>query len=167
MKNKNEPSQILPRKIWEGKRKFFIGVFDSGFGGLDILREIVKELPEYSYIYLGDTSRSPYGSRSPETVHLFTKQAIDTLILGCTHYGILKEKIKKEIGKNITAVAEGRVAAEKLKDYLKRHPEIERKLLKKGKISFLTTGLAGKFKIFGSRFFGRKISSKKVAIDKL
>jgi len=56
-----------------------IGVFDSGFGGLEILREIVKELPEYDYIYLGDTARVPYGSRSQGVVYKFTKQAVDFL----------------------------------------------------------------------------------------
>lgn len=61
------------------KRKGFIGVFDSGFGGLTILREIVKELPEYQYIYLGDTARTPYGSRSQEVIYEFTRQAIDFL----------------------------------------------------------------------------------------
>lgn len=272
------------------QRKFFIGVFDSGFGGLDVLREIVKELPEYSYIYLGDTSRAPYGSRSPKAVHLFTKQAIeflfkkgcqliilacntassgalrkiqqeympkyepgkkvlgviiptaevaatktknqrigviategtvksraferelkkinpqikvfqqacpllvpiveageqnsktadieikkylaplkakkiDTLILGCTHYGILKEKIKKAVGKNIEIITEGRVVSEKLADYLIRHPEIERKLLKKGKISFLTTDLTDRFKILGGKFFGKEISPQKTRLD--
>jgi len=40
-----------------------IGVFDSGFGGLQILRHIAKVLPQYNYIYLGDTARIPYGSR--------------------------------------------------------------------------------------------------------
>ena len=57
----------------------FIGVFDSGFGGLDVLRGIVKELPSYNYIYLGDTARLPYGNRPKETVYEFTKQAVDFL----------------------------------------------------------------------------------------
>ena len=41
-----------------------IGVFDSGFGGLTVLKEIVKNLPSYDYIYLGDNARAPYGNRS-------------------------------------------------------------------------------------------------------
>ena len=46
----------------DGKK--FIGVFDSGFGGISILRSIVKELPNYNYLYLGDTARTPYGTRA-------------------------------------------------------------------------------------------------------
>ena len=50
----------------KSREKGFIGVFDSGFGGIDIMRGIVKELPGYDYIYLGDTARTPYGTRSKE-----------------------------------------------------------------------------------------------------
>jgi len=60
-------------------RNKFIGVFDSGFGGLHILRSIARELPEYNYIYLGDTARAPYGTRSGEIIYDFTKQAVDFL----------------------------------------------------------------------------------------
>ncbi len=60
-------------------RKGAIGVFDSGFGGLEILREIAKELPQYNYIYLGDTARAPYGSRSQDMVYGFTEQAVNFL----------------------------------------------------------------------------------------
>ncbi len=44
-----------------------IGVFDSGYGGLTVLKEITAKLPQYDYIYLGDNARSPYGPRSFET----------------------------------------------------------------------------------------------------
>lgn len=267
-----------------------IGVFDSGFGGLEILHEVVRELPEYDYIYLGDTARVPYGSRSQEIVYGFTKQAvdflfkkgcqlivfacntasgqalrriqqeyltkhypqrrvlgvlipaseaavdqtknrrigviategtvfsgaferelkkldskvrvfqkacpllvpiveegeqeskitdlairnylqpllkrnIDTLILGCTHYGILKGKIKKVVGPNVKVIVEGKIVAEKLKDYLQRHPEIEQKLGKNSKIRFLTTDLSEKFKILGSQFFGKPIKPEKVKLE--
>jgi len=61
-----------------------IGVFDSGYGGLTVLSEIKKLLPEYDYIYLGDNSRAPYGSRSFEIVYEFTKQAVESLFdMGC------------------------------------------------------------------------------------
>ena len=53
-----------------------IGVFDSGYGGLTVLKEIVKQLPEYSYLYLGDNARAPYGSRSFDTVHQYTLQCV-------------------------------------------------------------------------------------------
>ncbi|GAD07763.1 glutamate racemase [Porphyromonas crevioricanis JCM 13913] len=70
--------------ILQSMNKTPIGIFDSGYGGLTILNEIRKLLPEYDYVYLGDNARSPYGSRSCEVVYKFTKQAVDTLFdLGC------------------------------------------------------------------------------------
>ena len=277
------------RNFIGGKTKT-IGVFDSGFGGLEILREIINKLPEYDYIYFGDTARSPYGSRSQELVYNFTLEAvkflfnqncqliilacntasstalrriqreylpnnypnrkilgviipvaeaavektlnnqigvigtestvdsaafkreikklnpkievfqkacpllvpiieageknskitefalrkylnplirknIDTLVLGCTHYGLLKEEIKKVIGDNINIVSEGKIVAEKLEDYLNRHPEIEKNLSKNSAIKFLTTDLTEKFKILGSQFFGKKIFPEKVNLE--
>jgi glutamate racemase len=265
-----------------------IGIFDSGFGGLEILREIVKELPQYNYIYLGDTARAPYGNRSQEQIYDFTKQAvdfffkrncgliilacntvssealrkiqqeylpecypekrvlgvvipaaeaagetknnrigvmategtvrsgafkrelkklnaqiqvfqqfcpllvpiieageqgskntkivlenylnpllekkIDVLILGCTHYGLLENQIREIIGDKIKIISEGKIVAEKLKDYLKRHPEIENILAKNSEIEFLTTDLGHKFKTLGTNFFGKPINPKKVSL---
>lgn len=61
-----------------------IGVFDSGFGGLTILRDLQKVLPEYDYLYLGDNARAPYGSRSFETIYRYTLQAVRELFgRGC------------------------------------------------------------------------------------
>lgn len=267
------------------QRNKMIGMFDSGFGGLNILRGIVKELPEYDYLYLGDTARAPYGSRSQEEIFEFTKQAvdflfendcaliilacntassgalrriqqeylpkhypekrvlgvlvptveettrvsknkrmgviateatvdsgafprelknidssiqvfqtpcpslvpliesgkqdsaemnealegylftfkdtdIDTLILGCTHYGIIEDQIKKMIDPNITIISEERVVPKKLNEYLERHPEIEVTLKKDGEISFTTTGEREKFTKLGSEFFLREIFAK-------
>lgn len=53
-----------------------IGVFDSGYGGLTVLKEIVQQLPQYSYLYLGDNARAPYGPRSFETVYQYTLQCV-------------------------------------------------------------------------------------------
>lgn len=53
-----------------------IGVFDSGYGGLTVLKEIVNKLPQYDYIYLGDNARAPYGNRSFETVYQYTLQCV-------------------------------------------------------------------------------------------
>ncbi|MDD5146158.1 MAG: glutamate racemase [Candidatus Pacebacteria bacterium] len=266
-----------------------IGVFDSGFGGLEILRQIVKSLPQYDYLYLGDTARTPYGSRSQEVILKFTEQAvdflfqqgcplvilacntasaealrkiqqdylrkhyplrrvlgvvipaaeeavektknarigvigtegtvasltfqrevlklnprvkvfqeacpllvpiveagehnsvvadlalkkylkpllgqsIDTLILGCTHYGLLEKKIKKIAGPKIKVITEGRVVAEKLALYLKRHPEIEGQIKKTGHRQFFTTDLTCKFQTLGSLFFGGPIKPQKAQL---
>lgn len=56
-----------------------IGIFDSGVGGLLIAKAIRKAMPEYDYVYLGDTKRVPYGNRSHETVYEFTREAVDYL----------------------------------------------------------------------------------------
>ena len=61
-----------------------IGIFDSGFGGLTVLRDIVKRLPQYDYVYLGDNARAPYGTRSFDMVYRFTLQAVSRLFdMGC------------------------------------------------------------------------------------
>lgn len=272
------------------KTKSSIGVFDSGFGGLEILREITAKLPQYNYIYLGDNARAPYGGRSQKVLYQFTKQAvnfllnknchlivlacntvsskalrkiqrqylkhfhdhtlkvlgvlipaveeavvetknkrigvigtqatissktfekellelnpkikvfqkacpllvstvesgetssktteieikkymgslveknIDTLILGCTHFGLLEEKIKKIVGKSINLVSEGKVVAEKLKDYLQRHSEVEKCLGKNKKRRFFTTVEVNNFENLGSKFFKRKIKAEKVIL---
>ncbi len=61
-----------------------IGVFDSGYGGLTIFKEIVKQLPQYDYLYLGDNARNPYGIRSYETVYHYTLECVTHLFgMGC------------------------------------------------------------------------------------
>ncbi len=66
------------------KKQELIGIFDSGFGGLNILRHINRKLPQYSYLYLGDSAINPYGTRSQATVLQFTQQSVDFLFKrGC------------------------------------------------------------------------------------
>jgi glutamate racemase len=61
-----------------------IGVFDSGFGGLSIFRRILSTLPQYDFVYLGDSKRVPYGNRSEETVVEWSREAVDYLFSrGC------------------------------------------------------------------------------------
>lgn len=57
-----------------------IAVFDSGYGGLTVLKPIMDLLPDYDYIYLGDNARAPYGNHSPETIKIFSEQATDYLL---------------------------------------------------------------------------------------
>ena len=66
-----------------------IGLFDSGYGGLTVLKEIVKKLPQYDYLYLGDNARAPYGNRSFETVHQYTKECVDWFFNQGCHLVIL------------------------------------------------------------------------------
>lgn len=61
-----------------------IGVFDSGYGGLTVFKEIIKNLPQYDYVYLGDNARAPYGVRSFETVYEYTLECVEALFaLNC------------------------------------------------------------------------------------
>lgn len=273
-------------------KKAAIGVFDSGFGGLSILKDIIKALPQYQYVYLGDTARTPYGNRSQAVIYEFTKEAvtllfdqgcelivvacntassealrriqqeylpryypdkkvlgvlipaseeaahktknkrigvlattgtvrskafireiqkvdpkirvfqaaapllvpaieagehtypstkllitrylkpllarnIDTLILGCTHYGLIEGEVKKNLKTDVTLISEGKVVAKALKDYLKRHPEISVKLSHRKGVHFLTTDLTDTFGTLGKQFFGSKISPEKVVLSKI
>lgn len=272
------------------KRNSYIGVFDSGFGGLDILRGIVKELPRYNYIYLGDTARLPYGNKSKKDVYKFTRQAVDflfkqnceliilacntassdalrkiqreyllkkypnkkvlgvliplseeavektinsrigvmatigtvqsksflrevkkidpkakafqiacpllvplveagkhnsketdialrkylkpllkrnvdTLILGCTHYGILENRIQKITSPKIKVISGSKLIGKKLKDYLNRHKEVQNKLDKNRIRVFYSTDLTPSFTKLGSKFFGSKIKARKAILN--
>lgn len=61
-----------------------IGVFDSGFGGLTVLKEFLRVLPEYNYVYLGDNARAPYGNKSDEVIYNYTREAVEFLFKeGC------------------------------------------------------------------------------------
>jgi glutamate racemase len=61
-----------------------IGVFDSGFGGLTVLSALIERLPRYDYLYLADSARAPYGARSPDVIHRFTREAVEHLFsAGC------------------------------------------------------------------------------------
>lgn len=264
-----------------------IGIFDSGYGGLTILKEIVKELPQYDYLYLGDNARAPYGTRSFETVyqytlecvnHLFAKgchlvilacntasakalrniqqkdlpnidpsrrvlgvirpttevvgnysktkhvgilgttgtvtsnsypieiakffpevkvfqeacpmwvpliennefnnegsnyfvekhikhllhqsDKIDTVILGCTHYPLLINKIKQYLPQHINILSQGEIVSKGLADYLSRHPEMDSKCSKGGTLKFFTTEMPHNFDEQASRFFGKEIKSE-------
>ncbi len=66
-----------------------IGIFDSGYGGLTVLREIRSLMPQFDYLYLGDNARAPYGSRSFERVYEFTWQCVHQLFSRGCHLVIL------------------------------------------------------------------------------
>ncbi len=65
--------------FWRMSVKGPIGVFDSGYGGLTVLKEIREKLPEYDFLYLGDNARAPYGSRSFDVIYQYTWQAVQAL----------------------------------------------------------------------------------------
>lgn len=66
-----------------------IGVFDSGLGGLSVLKKFLSDVPGYSYIYLGDNARVPYGNKSPETIYNYTIEAVNFLFSQNCHLVII------------------------------------------------------------------------------
>jgi len=270
-----------------------IGVFDSGYGGLTILKEFLNDLPGYDFIYLGDNARSPYGSRSFEVVYEYTLQAvkklfemgcplvilacntasakalrniqqndlpgidpdrrvlgvirpavesisdftrnghvgilgtvgtvlsnsypielgkwaadkvvkttqeacpiwvplvenneldspgtdyfvaknirnllatdpeIDSIILGCTHYPLLLPVIRKFVPEGIQLLEQGKIVSTKLVEYLNRHPEMNQKCSKNGKVKYYTTENKEVFEKNAAQFIGRKIKSEKIVL---
>lgn len=268
-----------------------IGVFDSGYGGLTILSELQKLLPQYDYLYLGDNSRAPYGSRSFDVIYQFTLQAveylfsrgcnlvilacntasakalrtiqqrdlpriapdkrvlgvirptaeivgeisktnsvgvlgtigtiqsssytleikklfpnivvteqacpmwvpiienleidnpgtdffvkeyidalllknnsIDTIILACTHYPLLIDKIRRFLPEHIQIISQGEYVAKSLKDYLFRHPELEQYCSKNALSHFLTTESAEKFSSMTEIFLNKEIQVEHISL---
>ena len=194
-----------------------IGVFDSGFGGLTILKQFInvktsenhnegaETFPRLqiqhqhqhygrigvigtkatieSWVYEIEINKLKKGIeiysyacpllvplieegwiKKAETKMILKKylrplkeKRIDTLILGCTHYPFLIDDIKEIMGKNCQVLDSPKIVAEKLKDYLNRHPKIESKLSKNKKRIYYTTDDPQKFKRFSREFFGEGV----------
>jgi glutamate racemase len=268
-----------------------IGIFDSGYGGLTVMRSIVQQLPRYDYLYLGDNARTPYGNRSFETVYQYTWQCvnwlleqgcpliivacntasakalrtiqqndlphtypdrrvlgvirptaevigrysetnevgilatsgtvqsesylieiqkffpevtvhqeacplwvpliennehekpgadyfvqqhlnnlltqhpqIDAVLLGCTHYPLLENKIRHFLPRKVKLLSQGQIVAASLDDYLHRHPEIETRLLDSGSRRFYTTDSARDFDLHAAIFYGAEVNSAHVGL---
>ena len=90
---------------------------------------------------------------------------IDTVILGCTHFPILLPKIRQCIPDHISVIAQGEYVAESLKDYLKRHPEMDAKCTKNGNCQFYTTEAEEKFSESASTFLKQQISVKHITLE--
>lgn len=268
-----------------------IGVFDSGYGGLTILDEIRRKLPQYDYIYLGDNARAPYGTRSFDIVYRFTLEAvrylfeqgcqlvilgcntasakalrsiqqndlpaidparrvlgvirptvekigeitktgnigivgtpgtirshsyemeieklypgfrpftqacpmwvplvengeatgegtdyfvkrdverlmaqnpgIDTVILGCTHYPLLKDKVEKYVPEGVTVLSQGAIVADSLADYLNRHPEMTARCSKGATCRYLTTESSDKFSESATVFLSEPVEATSITL---
>ena len=85
---------------------------------------------------------------------------IDTILLACTHYPLLMNKIRRYLPPGIRVVSQGEIVAESLADYLNRHPEIETQLSRQGSMAFYTTDDPDDFEEHGSVFFGQPISAR-------
>jgi glutamate racemase len=263
-----------------------IGVFDSGYGGLTVLKEFVRQLPGYDYLYLGDNARAPYGNRSFDTVYHYTLECvkhlfdlgcplvilacntasakalrtiqqkdlpfmdgdrrvlgvirptteivgefsqtrevgilgtvgtvtsesypieiakffpdikvyqqacpmwvplvengeangegadyfikkyldqilaqsphIDTIVLGCTHYPILVERIRAYLPEHMRIISQGDIVARSLGDYLERHPAMEQRLSRNGKLTFYTTDEVSTFERLARIFIDQPLKA--------
>ena len=90
---------------------------------------------------------------------------IDTVILGCTHYPLLKEKIEKELPAHVSVISQGEIVARSLAEYLRRHPEMDIKCTKNGTCSYLTTENPGKFSSSASVFLSEEITARHVEVE--
>ncbi len=89
-------------------------------------------------------------------------QQIDTLLLACTHYPLLQQKIEAHLPKGVSVVTQGEIVAGSLKDYLHRHPEIESQLTQGGRRSFYTTDSAADFNNQATAFFGQQVQAEHI-----
>lgn len=118
-----------------------IGVFDSGYGGLTVLKELEKALPQYDYLYLGDNARAPYGTRSFDAVYEYTLQAVKWLfdqgcplvILACNTASA--KALRNIQQKDLPGMEEGR----RVLGVIRPTAEIAGKLTKTGSIGVLGT----------------------------
>jgi glutamate racemase len=86
--------------------------------------------------------------------------SIDTVLLACTHYPLLKEKIIKSLPAGISIISQGEIVANSFMDYLKRHPEMENRISKNGLIDFFTTDSTEDFDNHATIFYGGNSRSK-------
>jgi glutamate racemase len=89
---------------------------------------------------------------------------IDTVLLGCTHYALIENIIREFIPPGIRVLSQGEIVAEKLADYLRRHPEIERRLDASGRETFLTTEYSSRIQRLGAQFFGSPIRMDTISL---
>ena len=96
---------------------------------------------------------------------LMSKQKdIDAIILACTHYPLIADKIRQQLPSNVQVLSQGKIVAEGLVDYLKRHPEIEKNCSRGGTIEFFTTDQPQPFDSAASLFYGKAVRSSHISI---
>jgi glutamate racemase len=96
---------------------------------------------------------------------LLAKDAdIDTIILGCTHYPLLINALKKAVPANITLVSQGELVAASLKNYLQRHPEMDARCSKGGMMHYYTTESEERFKEIAAKFLNDDIDVQRISI---
>ncbi len=92
---------------------------------------------------------------------------IDTIILGCTHYPLLLDKIRQHLPAGTNVITQGSYVAESLKDYLSRHQEMDTKCTKSGTVHYYTTDASDKFNQLASIFLREKVDARQIKLEKL
>lgn len=140
------------------------GAFDREITKLSKNAELVsKATPELvEHIEKGDMDRAH--GQLEKYLDRMIGQGIDTLVLGCTHYPVIKAKARELMGKSVTVVSQDEIIAEKLKDYLARHGEIEKLLSKDKRMRFFVTQKNTDSAKFASELFGKAIKLEMVEL---
>src|SRR5436305_1977612 len=147
-----------------------IGVFDSGIGGLTVLHELLVALPQEDFVYLGDTERFPYGERSQRELARFAAEfgeeaiatvreacvplydaGVDTVILGCTHYPLIRPMLQRLLGPEVQLISSGAALARQVEHALSTS-DLANRRTGEGDYSFLCTGDSETFQALGTRF---------------
>jgi glutamate racemase len=97
---------------------------------------------------------------------LLVDNNIDTLLLACTHYPLLLPVIQRHIPEHMKVISQGPIIAEGLKDYMRRHPEMDARCGRGGRIRFVTTGSTNVFDSHASIFFGKNVVSEGLNLKK-
>lgn len=90
--------------------------------------------------------------------------AIDTIVLGCTHYPVLKDYIESLLPESIKVIAQGQIVAESLEDYLKRHPEMDHLCSKNGSVKFLTSESTAEFDLNAPKYVDSEVQSEHIIL---
>ncbi len=137
-------------------------------------REIKKLAPRTRVFQLATPLLVPFieanrlGEAQPileRAIRSLLRKRIDTLLLGCTHYPLLKRTIRDCCGKRINVIAQDEIIPRKLLTYLLRHPEIEKRIGTRGQRKFFVTDITENFSALASRWFGKSIVLKKTTIE--
>ena len=111
-----------------------------------------------------DRPGADYFVRQDVDALMDTDSEIDTIVLGCTHYPLLYPKIRAAVPEGIEIVSQGDIVARSLVDYLRRHPEMERRLTRSGHTQYLTTENPDKFSSLATLFLGHAIEAERIEV---
>jgi glutamate racemase len=140
------------------------GVFDREIRKLDPSIEVFQQAAPrlVTLIEAGAHGSEAVRAALAEYLGPLLGASVDTLILGCTHYGLVIDAIRSMVGPRIAVVSESQAEPRALAAYLARHRDIDARLSRGGTIDFYSTDATGRFDELGSVFFGRPIKAQKI-----